>query len=120
MKKLERLKIYQLQEFTRIGEHEQMAMKGGYTPGEMEEMMNEGTWEGGVVDGMGYVGSGVTVYGDGTSYWKSEGRWDMDGCVGCVYGQNAKPVGSDPKGGIAAGTLLRHFFGHRKYYYGHY
>ncbi len=52
-----------MQEIARICEHEQMMLKGGYTVSEAEDMMNNGRWTGGQVDGLGYVGSGVTVYG---------------------------------------------------------
>ncbi len=63
-KKLKKLKINKMSEFPVIGDQEQMMMKGGYTITEAEQMMNNGTWTGGYVDGLGYVGTEVTVYGD--------------------------------------------------------
>ncbi len=62
-KKLKKLKINKMSEFPVIGDQEQMMMKGGYTFAQMEQMIDAGTWSGGQVDGIGYVGGVANVYG---------------------------------------------------------
>ena len=52
-----------MHEFPVVSEQEQMALKGGYTFDEMETMIDNGTWEGGEVDGLGYVAEVTNVYG---------------------------------------------------------
>ncbi len=44
MKKLERLKINQLQEFTRIGDEEQMMLKGGENPWDLYVAARDATY----------------------------------------------------------------------------
>ncbi len=80
-KKLKKLKINKMSEFPVIGDQEQMMMKGGYTIAEAEQMMNNGTWSGGYVDGLGYVGTEVTVYGTygGCSACHKADEWDTLG-----------------------------------------
>ena len=60
-KKLKKLQINKMSGFPIISEQEQMMMKGGYTFDEMEQMINNGTWEGGQVDGLGYVSAAIEV-----------------------------------------------------------
>ncbi|GET29934.1 hypothetical protein [Prolixibacter sp. SD074] len=59
--RLEKLRINKTIDFTIIGEAEQKSIKGGYTVAQLEQMLYDGTWEGGYVDGMGYVFGTVTI-----------------------------------------------------------
>ena len=62
MKKLEKLTLKEMSlEFATIGFEEAQHLNGGYTVAEMDAMMSAGTWTGGDVDGMGYVGGVCTV-----------------------------------------------------------
>ncbi len=60
MKKLE---ISEMSDFFVIEYEDQILVKGGYTWEQMEQMLDEGTWQGGQVDGIGYVASAVTIVG---------------------------------------------------------
>ncbi len=101
-KKLKKLKINKMSEFPVISEKEQTQLKGG------------GYWD----PELGYVTDEVTVYGDGDAYWKKEGRWDVDGCPACMYGESANPAPGDPRTGTHFGALFNHWINHRDHYYG--
>ena len=69
MKKLEKLTLKEMyREFATIGLEEAQHLNGGYSVSEMESMMAAGTWTGGNVDGMGYVGGVCTVSNCSMSY----------------------------------------------------
>ena len=58
-----KLNINKLSDFPVISEQEQMAMKGGWTLEAASAMIDNGTWQGGYVDGLGYVSAATNVYG---------------------------------------------------------
>ena len=72
MKKLKRLEFSQLEERMPCFEADDLrtVIGGGngsygspFTEEEMDAMMDYGTWDGGYVEGMGYVMGGVTIFG---------------------------------------------------------
>ena len=69
-----------------------------YTEEEMNSMMDEGTWTGGYVEGMGYVGDDVTVWGTSgsdTSDSESSDSWDTS--------EDNEPETPSPSGGGGGG-----------------
>ena len=69
-----------------------------YTEEEMNSMMDEGTWTGGYVEGMGYVGDDVTVWGTSgsdTSDSESSDSWDTS--------EDNEPKNPSPSGGGGGG-----------------
>src|SRR5690554_4984922 len=65
-KKLKKLTINKMSGFSAISEQEQMEMKDGetwYSIEQVNQLIDNGTWQGGYVSGMGYVGLSSTVYG---------------------------------------------------------
>ena len=117
-KKLKKLSINKMVDFPVIEEQEQMALKGGdgYTLDEVSDMIDAGTWKGGYVDGVGYVGIAAPVEGDGDIYWDKEGKWDIDGCRAC---DGYSPVNTGIQSGAESHLmdLWIHRLFHRGVYY---
>ena len=108
-----------MNEFPVIGEQEQMIMKGGYTFSEMEQMIDAGTWTGGQVDGIGYVGPVSMAYGtDLSTFWKrlKYRASFFNNCQECreeneMLNSAGHPITDYTEGGTGAGVevLFEHF-----------
>jgi len=61
MKKLKKMNLKTIES---LSIEEQKQIKGGTTEAQMLLMIDAGTWHGGSVDGLGYVGPNVTITGD--------------------------------------------------------
>lgn len=61
--KVEKFNINNLSGFSVISEQEQIEMKGGWTLSQAETMMDQHSWNGGMIDGIGYVGACTNIYG---------------------------------------------------------
>ena len=113
-----RLNINKLSDFPVISEQEQMEMKGGTTQAELDAMISNGTWQGGYVDGLGYVSKAVVVEGFDLQKWSQffyqsqpyngsigesdSTRWDR------MNELNKRTGGYDP--GIIREWLIRRYF----------
>jgi len=81
MKTEKRMRIKELErDFSILTENQQRGIVGGYTWAEAESMMDHGTWTGGFVDGMGYVGAQVVIFNESSSsisgnYYSSIPNW---------------------------------------------